>query len=265
VAIQEHDVQILKSQVLADVPEGGGAATGIEVIDGQSNNLFPDISELDRVYGAVNLRKVFVGIRTQDTDGYFGAHVIVSDPPDDDDVSCVLFSTEDPFDTRASAASRVESYLAQGAVYPGLLFGNHLAGQMTVTVAQRTTVALPFVGSTLVLRKNEGLNTQAEQFVRLVDVSAIERTFTDAEGDFTRLISCRSTSQDSTRCAAIRASTTPTERRPTTPPWPTPLATTGSASSKAPAQWATSPCRPTASFRRSCPARALKRPSPMRE
>lgn len=186
--ILEHDVQILKSQVLADVPEGGGAATGVEIIDGVSNNLFPDISELDRVYGAVNLRKVFVGIRTADTDGYFGAHVIVSDPPDDPDVSCVLFNTESPFDTRVSAASRVESYLAQGSVYAGQLFGNHLTGQMTVTLIQRTNVALPAVGGTLDLRKNEGLSTLTEQYVRIIDVEASERTFADDQGEFVRLV-----------------------------------------------------------------------------
>lgn len=188
-AILEADVQIVASQVLADVPEGGGAATGEVIADGVSNNLFPDISELDRVYGNVGLRKIFVAIRTLDTDAYMGAHVIVADAPDDPDVSCVLFSTGDAFDTRDTAAGRIESYLAQGAAYPGLLFGNHIAGQMAVTLIQRENVPLPSVGDTIVLRKNEGLTSEVEQFVRVNDVSSSRREFSDQfGGDFARTL-----------------------------------------------------------------------------
>lgn len=186
--ILEQDIKILASQVLADVPEGGGAATGTEIVDGASNNLFPDISELNRVYGAVHMRKTFVGVRTADTDGYYGAHMIVADAPDDPDVSCLLFDTDDSFDVRTAAASRVEAYLAQGASWQGLLFGNHIAGQMSVTIIQRESVAQPVIGDTLVLRKNEGLSTQFEQYVRVTDVSSTLSTFSDGSSaqDFTR-------------------------------------------------------------------------------
>ena len=54
--IQSGDVKLLKSAVMADVPEGGGAPTGITIADGVSNAIFPDISELDRAGGRVNLR-----------------------------------------------------------------------------------------------------------------------------------------------------------------------------------------------------------------
>ena len=46
--IQSGDVKLLKSAVMADVPEGGGAPTGVVIADGVSNAIFPDISELDR-------------------------------------------------------------------------------------------------------------------------------------------------------------------------------------------------------------------------
>ena len=46
--IQSGDVKLLKSAVMADVPEGGGAPTGNTIADGVSNAIFPDISELDR-------------------------------------------------------------------------------------------------------------------------------------------------------------------------------------------------------------------------
>ena len=79
--IQSGDVKLLKSAVMADVPEGGGAPTGLVIADGVSNAIFPDISELDRAGGRVNLRKSFVQVATDDTDTYFGANVIVAEPP----------------------------------------------------------------------------------------------------------------------------------------------------------------------------------------
>lgn len=186
--IQEGDIKVMLSQVLADVPEGGGAATGTAMTDGVSNNLFPDVSELDRVYGRVSLRKVFPKVDTETVETYYGAHVIVADPPDDPDVSAVIFSTGDEFDTREDAASRIEAYLNQGASYRGLLYGNHITGQAVITLIQRENVMLPSVGDTIVLRKNEGLVTQVEQYVRITDVDSGTFTFEDTSGEFERVV-----------------------------------------------------------------------------
>jgi len=186
--ILEGDIKIMASQVLADVPEGGGAATGSQIQDGVSNNLFPDVSELDRVYGRAALRKVFANVVTDSRDVYMGAHAIVADEPDDPAVSCLLFSTSDAFDTREQAQNRVESYLIQGPAYAGQLFGDHIQGQMVVSLVQRENQALPIVGQTLLLRKNEGTGSQVEQYVRAIDVASAPRTFTDSQGEYTRLV-----------------------------------------------------------------------------
>jgi hypothetical protein len=185
-AIQSGDIQLAASQVMDDVPEGGGAPTSVVIVDGTSNSIFNDISELDRALGRVNLRKVFATVRTPDVDGYFGANVIVADPPDDPNVSVSLFSTADTFDTRDSAELRIESYLAQGPLYGGYLYGDHITGQGSVVLLQRTEMPLPVNGDTLVLRKNEGLATQAEQYVRVTKVTSRTRVFTDQNGDFDR-------------------------------------------------------------------------------
>ena len=58
--IQSGDVKLLKSAVMADVPEGGGAPTGTVIEDGISNSIFPDHYELDRAGGRVNQRQSFV-------------------------------------------------------------------------------------------------------------------------------------------------------------------------------------------------------------
>lgn len=79
--ILASDIKLIGAQVMDDVPEGGGAPSGIEILDGASNSLFNDISELDRASGRVNLRKVFAAVETPNTEGYFGANLIVAAPP----------------------------------------------------------------------------------------------------------------------------------------------------------------------------------------
>ena len=184
--ISAGDIKLVASSVMDDVPEGGGAPSATIINDATTNTIFPDISELDRAGGRVNLRKVFAQVRTADTEGYFGVNLIVAEPFADPRVSATLFTTGDAFDRRNEAAARMESYLARGAVYSGLLFGDHLAGQMVLTLLQRIDVPLPIVGQTFVLTKNQALVNEFAQFVRVTSVSATTRTFTDAQGDFQR-------------------------------------------------------------------------------
>ena len=180
--ILSGDIKLVASQVMDDVPEGGGAPTATAIVDGASNAIFPDISELDRAGGRINLRKLHVHVQTADRDTYLGGNVIVADPPDDPNVSVTLFSTRETFDRRASAQSRVEAYLNKGPEWAGYLYENHIAGQRVIQLFQRVTDVLPNVGQTLVLTWNEGKSDQKEQYVRATKVSAVERTFTKASG-----------------------------------------------------------------------------------
>lgn len=179
--IQTGDIKVLKSQVLLDTTDGGGAMTGIEVIDGQSNNLFPDISELDRTYGRIALRKAFAAILTTTTDSYYGAHAIISRMPEDPRVSVSLFSTQDWFDRRTNARDKVERYLALGPLWPGHLLEKQLAGQRAIQLAMRPQDDEPKVGQGLGLVQDEGLGTEFSQFVRVTKVTSQDRTFVDPQ------------------------------------------------------------------------------------
>ena len=55
--IETNNLVLYKSERLTDTPDGGGKYSGQVVVDGESNNLFPDVSELDRTMGRVSLRK----------------------------------------------------------------------------------------------------------------------------------------------------------------------------------------------------------------
>lgn len=180
--ILRGDITFVTSVVMDDVGEGGGAPTGHRVVDGQSNEIFSDISELDRAGGNVSLRKIFVAVETDDTDTYLDANVIVAEPPTDPNVSVTLFSTKSTFDRRTEAARRVEAYLAPAPERSGFLLENHIAGQRVIQIFQRTTERLPNVGETFALVYNEGLPNELQQFVRIIKTSSVERTYTDAQG-----------------------------------------------------------------------------------
>ena len=186
-AILKGDVKLTKSEVMDDVPEGGGAPTANLVVDGVSNAIFPDISETDRAAGRVSARKVHVWVQSDDTDTYLGANVIIAEPPNDPNVSVTLFSTGETFDRRTAAVSRIEAYLSVGTNYAGYLYGNHITGMAALAIIQRTN-DLPAIGATLALTKREGFGDQFVQYVRVTEAKATLTTFTDMQGDYTRYV-----------------------------------------------------------------------------
>jgi hypothetical protein len=185
--IEKGDVKLVKSAVMDDVPEGGGTPTANVVVDGTSNAIFPDVSEVDRAAGRVSARKVHVWVQSEGTDTYLGANVIVAEPPNDPNVSITIFGTGETFDVRTAAISRIEAYLSVGPNYAGFLNGNHIQGQATISIFQRTP-ELPAIGATLALTKREGLVDQFVQYVRVTEAAVTLRTFTDTGGDFQRWV-----------------------------------------------------------------------------
>jgi hypothetical protein len=188
--IQEQNIKFLASQVMDDVPEGGGAATGNEIPDGVMNNVFEDISDLDRAMGRFNLRKLFLAVRTLSTDLFGGAKTVVTALPEDPAIGYTLFTTDDPFDTRDQAANRVEAYLFKGPMWAGGLYENHIEGMRQIRIIQRPDTAVPPRGKTLCLVSNEGLSNETEQYVRMTEVAAEVQMFYDAQtgADFPALI-----------------------------------------------------------------------------
>lgn len=175
--ISTTDIKLLASEVMADTGDGGGAMTGNVIVDGQSNNLFDDISDIDRVYGAVNLRKVFAAVQTDSVERYLGMHLIVAKLPGDDKIGVTLFDTAHAFDRRNAAQTRIESYLARGGRYPGYLWGTQFSGSRAVVLYQRKELPVPEVGDVLELIGNEGTAGEYSQFIRISKVKHAVQTF----------------------------------------------------------------------------------------
>jgi len=169
--INSSDVKLLKSQRLTDEADGGGRATGIAVVDGEVNNLFPDISRLDRTVGRINLRKGFCGVLTDNADPYLGAHAILSEAPADPRVSVLLFNTGSQTDERAAAASSIENYVVPSTAAQFELLGNQLTGQRALTCVQREEHRQPEVGEVY------QLVSTGSQYVRITSVEAAVENF----------------------------------------------------------------------------------------
>src|SRR5690554_6269858 len=162
--INADDVKLLKSQRLTDEEDGGGRATGEAVTDGEMNNLFPDISRLDRTLGRINLRKVFAGVMTDNADAYLGAHSIVTEAPKDPRVSVLLFNTDSQVDERRDARTLIEGYVVPSTTARFELLGDQFAGQRAITGIQRLEARPPEVGEVYQLvngldRKSTRLNS----------------------------------------------------------------------------------------------------------
>lgn len=170
-SILSGDIKLLGSQRLTDTPDGGGRVTGREIVSGEHNSLFPDISDLDRTTGVVSMRKAFMAVQTDDTDTYRGANAVVLLPPADPNVGLCLMTTKDHHDTRANARDVLERYLARGPKWRGFLYDTQLEGQRAIRFFQRVEVRLPEVGETLVLVGNEGKAGEFEQYVRILEVT----------------------------------------------------------------------------------------------
>ena len=70
--VETNNLVLYKSERLTDTSDGGGKYSGQVVVDGESNNLFPDVSELDRTMGRVSLRRIFAGINSSWADSWMG-------------------------------------------------------------------------------------------------------------------------------------------------------------------------------------------------
>lgn len=175
--ILSGDIKLLASKVMDDVPNGGGGPTGTVIPDGASNAIFGDVTERQRAGGGVSIRQAFLAVQTATTDAYMDPTIIVSQVPNDPNVSITLAKCA-MFAQRTDIANAIENYLIQGPEWSAYLLENHVAGQRSIQLFQRPGTPTPPIGRTLVLIANEGQPGEVRQYVRVTRVTAEQRTFT---------------------------------------------------------------------------------------
>ena len=118
------DLQWYESQVMADTPDGGGLITGRIVPEGNILGIFPNISSQQLVTGGVNIRQLYAGLFSPDTNTLSGAGVVIIEPPEHEAVNVLLFDAR-PGEVRAEAEQRIESYLIPGVQTTWRLLQDH--------------------------------------------------------------------------------------------------------------------------------------------
>ncbi|MGM8890650.1 hypothetical protein ACS8FA_07355 [Psychrobacter sp. 1Y1] len=176
-AITQNDLEILKSEIMADTPDGGGLPTGIAVVDGVSNNLFPDVSDIDRLLGRVRLRKVSLAVKTANAELLQAPRMLLTEIPDNPNISVFFFNASDFADRRSDAQNKIESYLAFGTKWAGHILETQLSGQRVIQIALEKSDPVPGVGQPLVIVQNEGQSDEFYQYLRPLKVDTVERRF----------------------------------------------------------------------------------------
>lgn len=176
-AITQNDLEILKTQNMTDASDGGGLPSAIPVADGKSNNLFPDVSDIDRLIGRVRLRKVVLAVMTGDDELLQATRLLFTELPENPNISVFAFKATSFADTRKDAQNRIESYLAFGTKFAGHLLETQLVGQRVIQVSLDPKDPIPAVGQPLVLVQNEGQSDEYYQYIRPLKVETVERRF----------------------------------------------------------------------------------------
>ena len=115
-AITADTLRWYRSERMTDEDDGGGQMSGTEIVPGQENQVFDDLSDVDRAAGDVSIRKVYAAVASNDDDKYLDAGVLVLRPPADPTAAVTLFSTGDYYDERAALRERLESGITRGGL-----------------------------------------------------------------------------------------------------------------------------------------------------
>lgn len=109
-SITESDVRLHASARMTDFTNGGGLMSTTVIVDGVTNNVFDNITDLERLDGKLSLRKIFGAALNSDTSTYLSSHVVVDQPPTDTATSCFAFSTGNAVTERAAAVAAFEAW-----------------------------------------------------------------------------------------------------------------------------------------------------------
>lgn len=175
--ITSNDIKLYQAQDNTDNDSGGGARTSVEIVDGDVNNLFPDISRIDTVSGDVALRKIFPTVTTDNNDVYYGAHAMIRKPPADPNVSSLLFYTNSSYDQRIDAQDKIESYVVASYIEEFYLYGKHVVGAKSITFLQTLSAQTPEVGEVYLIKHGND-----EQYVRVASIDVAEVTLSYSWG-----------------------------------------------------------------------------------
>jgi hypothetical protein len=165
----------------------GGRMSGLEIVWGESNGLFPDVDEIAFAAGRVWLQKAFGFVDVLSDAVLFGAYVCITQPPANENVSATVFPAG-YFDFVQDHRAYLSSYLANGPRLRAWPLETQLKNTQSIQIWARPELPLPELNRTYVLIGDEGQPTQYEQAVVFTDMSHSVQTFEENERTYQRRI-----------------------------------------------------------------------------
>ncbi|MEW5683023.1 MAG: hypothetical protein AB1780_11630 [Pseudomonadota bacterium] len=121
------DLKIFKSERMTQQADAGGQRTSNEVQNGQLNEVFGNISDIDHAQSAVDIAKVYPAVSTATTELLQDGHLLINEPPLDTLVDIMLVEAAGVNDgsTRADIINAIES-----SVVPSLALRTGLSAML---------------------------------------------------------------------------------------------------------------------------------------
>lgn len=140
--ITQNDVRLYASERMTDNADGGGRMAPTVVVDGLDNNVFHDVTDIERLTGRTALRKVFGAVTSADTDTYLSAHALLDDAPDDASTGAVILATGGYATERAAAVAALQTcvtlatiaYVTSGSLSTSLVSASWTGGATSLTL-----------------------------------------------------------------------------------------------------------------------------------
>ncbi len=111
-SIQASEIKWYKSAVVSDTSGNGGTLSVHECLDGVKNNVWPDVSQAERISGSVKYRKTFIKVANDDDLALINPLIFVETRTPGDDSIVLLLGTQT--DTQAQVVGYTRFYGAAG-------------------------------------------------------------------------------------------------------------------------------------------------------
>ncbi|WP_417705317.1 hypothetical protein [Rheinheimera aquimaris] len=181
--MQRTDLKIFKSERMTQQADAGGQRTGIEVENGQLNEVFGNISDIDHAQSAVDIVKVYPAVATNNTELLQDGHILINEPPLDPlvDVMIIESAAINDGSERADIVEAIESGITAGLLLRSGLTGM-LAGQNTIN---RLDLASNSIGT-----EEKSVNLSVGQIICIsVEYTGSESTTWPRKQHFAKVVS----------------------------------------------------------------------------
>jgi len=185
-AVYESDIKFFHRAEDNDSDTGCGPITANEIQDGAIGGLFSPTSELDGLEGRVKIRGAAAAIDTVGRELFGGAHILLTEVPDDPALNVTLVTTGNEFARRPEVVSALGSYYVGGGLFPGIVYQVQRRGSLYLQIWQQPGAPTPKIGSTIILNQDHGTGAEVEQYVQVKGINIETITLEDDRGVFSK-------------------------------------------------------------------------------